>query len=182
MTRPAVSHTWVMLGYRIPREPSTPRITVWRQLRRLGAAQPVDGLAMLPETARATEALQWVAQRVQEAGGQATLWTATHRSLDDERDRVEAMNQAVTAEYATVTAAATAALDTAEAAPGNAVAAHVKASDASAVLRRRHIQLSRSLTKVQARDYFGAPGRQQAQQALTALALAARQSNAATAR
>ena len=26
---------WVLLSYRIPREPSTPRITVWRKLERV---------------------------------------------------------------------------------------------------------------------------------------------------
>ncbi len=30
---------WVLLAYRLPREPSTPRIALWRRLRRLGAAQ-----------------------------------------------------------------------------------------------------------------------------------------------
>src|SRR5262249_39018906 len=30
---------WVLLAYRLPREPSTPRIAVWRRLRRLGALQ-----------------------------------------------------------------------------------------------------------------------------------------------
>ncbi len=56
-----------MLGYRMPREPSTPRLVVWRRLRRLGVAQPVDGLAVLPQTSRTREALDWVAGRVLEA-------------------------------------------------------------------------------------------------------------------
>ena len=43
---------WVLLAYRLPREPSTPRITVWRKLRRLGVAQLVDGLVALPADAR----------------------------------------------------------------------------------------------------------------------------------
>ena len=43
---------WVLLAYRIPREPSTPRITVWRKLKRLGVAQIVDGLVALPLDAR----------------------------------------------------------------------------------------------------------------------------------
>jgi len=38
----AVRGSWVMLAYRMPREPSTPRIVVWRRLRHLGVAQPVD--------------------------------------------------------------------------------------------------------------------------------------------
>ena len=53
-----------MLAYRMPREPSTPRITVWRRLRRLGVAQPVDGLVLLPDGPQAREGLEWVAERV----------------------------------------------------------------------------------------------------------------------
>ena len=41
---------WVLLAYRMPREPSTPRIAVWRKLRRLGVAQIVDGLVAVPES------------------------------------------------------------------------------------------------------------------------------------
>ncbi len=39
---------WVLLSYRLPREPSTPRIAVWRKLKRLGVAQISDGLVALP--------------------------------------------------------------------------------------------------------------------------------------
>ena len=35
----ATTREWVLLAYRIPREPSTPRISVWRKLRRLGAVR-----------------------------------------------------------------------------------------------------------------------------------------------
>jgi hypothetical protein len=42
----------VFLAYRLPWEPSTPRITLWRKLRRLGAEQVLDGLAALPFDAR----------------------------------------------------------------------------------------------------------------------------------
>ena len=39
MTRPG---DWVLLAYRLPREPSAPRLAVWRQLKRLGVAQLVE--------------------------------------------------------------------------------------------------------------------------------------------
>jgi hypothetical protein len=42
----------VLLSYRLPREPSTPRIAVWRRLRRLGVAQLADGVVGLPWDAR----------------------------------------------------------------------------------------------------------------------------------
>src|SRR5918995_240816 len=65
---------WVLLAYRLPREPSTPRITVWRKLRRLGVVQLVDGLVALPADARTKEQLEWIAEEVLEAGGEATVW------------------------------------------------------------------------------------------------------------
>ena len=45
---------WVLLSYRIPREPSTPPIAVWRKLKRLGVGQIGDGVVALPADARTT--------------------------------------------------------------------------------------------------------------------------------
>src|SRR4051812_50222715 len=60
---------WVLLSYRLPREPSTPRIAVWRRLRRLGAVQIGDGVAALPLDDRTREQFDWLANDVEEAGG-----------------------------------------------------------------------------------------------------------------
>lgn len=151
----AATGTWVMLGYRMPREPSTPRIVVWRRLRRLGAAQPLDGLVLLPESPRTREALEWVAERVQDAAGTATLWTATHSSAADERALIEMMNAAITGEYAGLADVA--------------AAARAQPDEEPAALRRTAARLARVLAEIQARDYFGASGRPQAEKAVTAL-------------
>jgi len=47
---------WVLLSYRLPREPSTPRINIWRKLKRLGVVLISDGLVALPADARTREA------------------------------------------------------------------------------------------------------------------------------
>src|SRR2546423_10062631 len=65
--------SWVLLAYRLPREPSTPRSALWRKLRRLGAAQVLDGLAALPLDARNREQLEWLADEIVEADGEATI-------------------------------------------------------------------------------------------------------------
>src|SRR5215211_1828451 len=65
---------WVLLVYRIPREPSRHRVAVWRKLRDLGALYLKDGVAALPEDAVTREQLEWLQLRVREAGGEATLW------------------------------------------------------------------------------------------------------------
>src|SRR4051794_20184586 len=65
---------WVLLAYRLPRVPSTPRITVWRKLKRLGVVQVADGVVALPADARTREALEWIASEVVDHSGEATVW------------------------------------------------------------------------------------------------------------
>src|SRR5688500_19275856 len=97
---------WVLLTYRIPREPSTPRIAVWRKLRRIGALQLVDGFVALPAEPATVEAFDWLADEVIEAGGEAWTWRARPGSKEQQqalRDRVSA---AVAEEYQALTAEA----------------------------------------------------------------------------
>src|SRR5262245_42027824 len=82
--RPGSPGQWVLLSYRMPREPSTPRIGVWRKLERLGVARLGDGLVALPADARTREQLDWLAEEIVEAGGTATLWLAVPGSAGQE--------------------------------------------------------------------------------------------------
>ena len=150
----ASKHTaWVLLAYRLPREPSTPRSALWRKLRRLGAAQLLDGLAALPLDARTREQLEWLADEVIEAGGEATIWVGELASLAQERELATGMAEAVAADYQALLAQAEAAR---EESPGS---------------RRRTLgRLRRELRRIRARDYFPPPDRELAQRALNELA------------
>ncbi len=90
---------WVLLSYRIPREPSTPRIAVWRKLKELGAAQVGDGLVTLPNDARTKEHLEWVAATVLEAGGDAIVWIATPSGRRHSNELAQRMRDARDTEY-----------------------------------------------------------------------------------
>src|SRR5436189_3398817 len=90
---------WVLLAYRIPREPSTPRIAVWRKLRRLGVAQIVDGLVAVPHSASNLERMGWIANDVLDADGEAQLWTAELNSAKQERELVARLNREVGQAY-----------------------------------------------------------------------------------
>src|SRR5581483_7473734 len=143
---------WVLLAYRLPREPSTPRIAVWRKLRRLGAAQVLDGLAALPLDIRNREQLEWLAEEVADAGGDATIWVGELASARQERELAARMAGAVAADYLALAAEAAAAR---EQPPGQ---------------RRRTLgRLRRELRRIRSRDYFPPPEREQAQQALNEL-------------
>ena len=114
---------WVLLCYRVPREPSTPRIAIWRKLKRLGVAQLGDGLAGLPADARTREQLEWIAEEVIEAGGSAGVWLARPATAAQERELAAAMAAARAAEYEAVAAQAAAARDAATRPAGRGAAA-----------------------------------------------------------
>ena len=144
---------WVLLAYRLPREPSTPRITVWRKLRRLGAAQIVDGLVALPLDARTKEQMEWIAGEVTEAGGDATVWLGRVSTARAERELASRMTAEITAEYKAVS----------DAAEG----AHV---EDETTRRRVSARLRRQLRRIALRDYFPSAERRRAQRAVEALA------------
>src|SRR5262245_16896181 len=145
--------SWVLLAYRLPREPSTPRSALWRKLRRLGAGQVGDGLAALPLDARNREQLDWLAEEVVEAGGEASIWLGELASAAQERELASKMAKLVAADYGALIADAE---EAREEPPGQR--------------RRTLARLRRELRRIRARDYFPPPERQLAQEAVEQLA------------
>ena len=144
---------WVLLAYHLPREPSTPRIGLWRKLRRLGAVQLQDGLVALPLDARTREQLEWLAEEVTEAGGQAGIWLAEPATAAQERELAQRMAAAVAADYQTV-----------------AKEAGVARSLPPGPRRRTVGRLRRELRRIGLRDHFPPPERDQARAAVAELA------------
>lgn len=141
---------WVLLSYRMPREPSSPRIAVWRKLERLGVARLGDGLVGLPADARTREQIEWIADEVAESGGVATVWIAGPSSDATEREIVQTMRAARAAEYQSI-------LDEAMSVG--------TADDPSRVARR----LRDELRRIERRDFFPPPERDAAHAAVAAL-------------
>ena len=142
----------MLLSYRVPREPSSPRIAIWRKLKRLGVAQISDGLVALPADARTREALEWIATEVVEAGGTATMWLGRPAAGAAEQELAETMAQARAEEYREVQADAEA-------------AAGLDGAGRSAALRR----LRGELNRIGRRDFFPPPERDTARAAVEAL-------------
>jgi hypothetical protein len=67
---------WLLLVYKIPREPTAGRVYVWRKLKQLGAVAVQDAAWALPKTERTREQFQWLAAEITELSGQADLWEA----------------------------------------------------------------------------------------------------------
>lgn len=144
---------WVLLSYRMPREPSTPRITIWRKLKRLGVAQLGDGLVALPADGRTREHLDWIAEEIVESGGTSSMWLAQPSTLAQERELAAAMAAARSEEYRAV-------IDQAGAAGS--------AQDAERVRTMR--RLRDELRRIHRRDYFPPTERDTARLAVENLA------------
>jgi hypothetical protein len=154
----SAAEDWVLLFYRLPRMPSTPRSAVWRKLKRLGVAQLGDGLVALPADARTREQLEWIAEEVTDHGGDAAVWRGRPLDPAARTALVGRMTAAVAAEYDAVTAEA------------------VAAWDADAATRRRALlRLRRELRRIAGRDFFPPPQRDTARAAVEDLAAASRQ-------
>jgi hypothetical protein len=140
---------WVLLAYRLPREPSTPRIAVWRKLRKLGVVQLVDGLVALPADPATTEAFDWLADEVVDAGGEAWTFQARPGSKRQHNELRAQINEAIAAEYRALADEASSLRD--------------------GVSRRTVERLKRELRRIQDRDHFGAKGRDVARRAVERL-------------
>jgi hypothetical protein len=109
-----------------------------------------DGLVALPADAKSRERLEWIADEVTEAGGEAMLWVSRLTSASQERALVQRMADVIAAEYRGLAAAA----DAAAAGP---------------VKDQTVARLRRELRRISQRDYFPPAEREQARRAVESL-------------
>jgi ChrB-like protein len=132
------SREWVLLQHRLPREPSAPRIALWRAIRRLGALLLADGVVALPASARTMEHLEWLAAGIEEQGGTASVWVASPTTGTTTARLIEQARAATDDEYRAVMR--------------DALAPELTLAERRRLARRLRAELRR----IGSRDYFGA--------------------------
>lgn len=155
--------SWVMLIYRIPREPSRPRVAVWRKLQMLGALYLQDGVAVLPEDAVTHEQLEWLQVRIREAGGEATVWEARANTVPESSRLVEAFRSCREEAYWELIAEA------------EHIVRKAAMGGARNALLKQLAKLDRNFRTERRRDYFRSPTRCEASEALKAVRQAVRE-------
>jgi hypothetical protein len=139
---------WLVLAWRLPMGVSTPRVTVWRRLRRLGAVPLTPGAAIVPYSEPLLEQFDWIAEGIADEGGDAWVLPVGELPEADEA-RIKGQARADRAEeYKELKVSA------------GRLSARTPAQD-----RARHA-LDRRLRKVIARDYFEPPERKAAVKAV----------------
>lgn len=91
--------TWMLLVYKVPKEPTSGRVFVWRKLKKLGAILLHDSVWVLPATPRTREQLRWLANEITELNGDATVWESQLTLGIDEEKLVAQFTTAVESQY-----------------------------------------------------------------------------------
>lgn len=153
---------WTVLIYRIKAESSGRRTYVWRQLRQLGAVYLQQAVAVLPDRPELRDELDRLGQRIRSAGGEASLLETTSPGSAWEEELVARFNGARDAEYEEI-------LDSVERFEDEIRRETRKKRFRFAELEEGEAdweKLERWFARLTERDFFGAPGRAGAEEAL----------------
>jgi hypothetical protein len=141
--------TWLVFSYSLPsKAQSSPRVALWRRLRRLGAISPTGSIHLLPAREECLEAFQWLAEEVKQANGDALVMHVEQFEGLSDMDLMERFRQARAEDYAELEAQADE-LEQSLRAQLNPEA-RSRLQEALKKLQRRHADIARV-------DFFDAP-------------------------
>lgn len=146
---------WLVLIYRLPSETSSARSAVWRETRRLGALSLQHGVCLLPLSDQHRAACARLIQRVEGYGGEAVVLDTCSPSDAWQEKTVARFNQARDEEYEEVVDEAERFREEIDRERRKGKYTFAELEDEETNLERLH----RYLGQVEARDWFGAPGR-----------------------
>lgn len=138
---------WLVLTHSLPTgQNSSPRVSLWRRLRRIGAVTVSGGAYLLPDRDGCREAFQWLAQEIRQAQGEALILHVAQLDGLSDAQAIQLFRAARHKDYAELETQV-AALEEQLASDQVARAAALEGLER---LRRRLAELSRI-------DYFDAP-------------------------
>lgn len=68
-----VSLSWLLLTYKVPPEPATKRVALWRRVKGMGAVYLQNGVCLLPKTDDHIRRLKMIENDVSKMGGEAVI-------------------------------------------------------------------------------------------------------------
>ena len=67
------SYPWLLLTYKVPPEPASKRVGLWRRLKGMGAVYLQNGVCLLPKTDDHARRLKMLENDISEMGGEAVI-------------------------------------------------------------------------------------------------------------
>jgi hypothetical protein len=155
-----LAHSWLLLVHQLPAKPAYLRVKIWRRLQDIGAVAVKNAVHALPMNEETQEDFEWLLREIREGGGEAFICEARLiDGLSDEEVRT-LFDRARDADYA----------ELAKEAQAMTKAQRRKAStEAATELRAQVARLRKRLAEIVAIDFFGAIGREIAEELLRGL-------------
>ncbi len=150
---------WLILAYKVPSEPTRIRTSVWRQVKALGCLYLQQAVWLLPKTTQTEAELQKLSARIEETGGEASLLSTTSPNPAWEGRTIAGFNRARDEEYAEVIENEERFEDEIRRETRKEKFTFAEMEDMEADWEK----LKKWYERVVVRDFFGAPGRQEAE-------------------
>ncbi len=93
---------WLLLAYKVPSEPSSNRISIWRELKRLGAYYPQQAVCLLPGRTDIKDQVEVIRGRITEMGGTHTYLEIPYVPDEQHEGLIEAFLALAAKEYAEI--------------------------------------------------------------------------------
>ncbi len=149
-----VGEGWLLVTVSTPGAAGSLRVHVWRKLRSLGALYLQSSVCLLPARPALVRDVRRLVDRVRRDGGTARVLTVAIGEAGEEQGLRAELNAARDGEYAEVLDRVPAFLAELAAERRKGRASYVEVEESEADLDRFRSWLA----KIEARDYFGAPG------------------------
>jgi hypothetical protein len=93
---------WLVLVYRVPSEPASRRVAIWRELKRLGALYLQQCVCILPDLPKIAGELERVGAKIEAMSGEHTVFDVPHLRPEAEIRIVAAFRALRDKEYAEI--------------------------------------------------------------------------------
>jgi hypothetical protein len=94
--------SWVLLVYRVPTEPASRRVTIWRDLKRMGALYLQQCVCIFPNRADIAAELDRITAKIAAMDGEYTRFDVPRLRAGDEEKIVQAIRDLRDKEYAEI--------------------------------------------------------------------------------
>jgi hypothetical protein len=93
---------WLVLVYRVPPEPSSSRVAVWRDLKRIGAHYLQQCVCVVPRRPDLRAAVDGVREKIGRLAGSSNLFEAPTLPREEEEALIEGFKELVAKQYAEI--------------------------------------------------------------------------------
>jgi hypothetical protein len=93
---------WLVLVYRVPSEPSSTRVAIWRDLKRIGAHYLQQCACVLPRRPDPRLAIEGVREKIGRLGGSSNLFEVPYLAPEDEASLIGGFRDLVAKQYAEI--------------------------------------------------------------------------------